>query len=445
MTMKILLITDEVWNDKIHGNNVLTNWFEGFDAEFANIYCSPGYPQNNCCKRYFQITDKMMFRSLITKQKAGKSFCLDETNNSDNEFLAEPENRKLYDMLKSVSTETLRAVRELIWNYGRYDIEALKEFINEFNPDIIFAPRMASIKILRLERIVYSIANIPIVAFTGDAEYSMRLFSLSPVFWLKKLILRKKFREMMPNYSLYYTLSDEQKLEYEKEFGDKFKVLRKVGNFSHKNLHSSNNKIIKIIYAGKLYSNRWKTLVEIIKVIRNINKNERKIILEIYSKDRLTKKQYKLLNDNYNSFFMGGVPADSLTDIYNRSDIALHVESFDLKNKLLTRLSFSTKIIDCLASGCAVMVVSWKEHSGYKYLKREDAAFTIGSINDICSTLNTIVNSRELVQEYSTKAIRCAINNHDRIKIQNEIYNDFKSIISSFNEKGRKNNEDNAN
>lgn len=445
--MKILLITDEVWNDKIHGNNILTNWFEGFDAEFANIYCSPGYPQNNCCKKYFQITDKMMFRSLISRQKAGKSFYLDNTNDSNNESLAELENRKLYEMLKSISTEILRAVREMIWNYGRYDIDALKEFIDEFNPDIIFAPRMATIKILRLEKIVYKIANVPIVAFTGDAEYSMRLFRLSPVFWIKKLILRKKFREMMPDYSLYYTLSDEQKLEYEKEFGNKFKILRKVGNFSHKLLHNnSSNPIIKIVYAGKLYSNRWRTLVEIIKVIRNINKNERKIILEIYSKDKLTQKQYKLLNDNYNSFFMGGVAADTLTDIYNQSDIALHVESFDLKNKLLTRVSFSTKIIDCLASGCAVMVVSWKEHSGYKYLKREDAAFTIGSINEITSMLNTIVSSPEIVNEYRTKAVRCGINNHDRIKIQKEIYNDFESIIASFDsEKGRLNNENNTN
>ena len=127
----------------------------------------------------------------------------------------------------------------------------------------------------------------------------------------------------MPNYSLYYTLSDEQRLEYEKEFGNKFKILRKVGNFSHKLLHNnSSDTIIKIVYAGKLYSNRWRTLVEIIKVIRNINKNERKIILEIYSKDKLTQKQYKLLNDNYNSFFMGGVAADTLTDIYNQSDHA---------------------------------------------------------------------------------------------------------------------------
>ncbi len=35
--MKILLITSEEWNDYVFGNGVLTNWFTGYDAEFAQI------------------------------------------------------------------------------------------------------------------------------------------------------------------------------------------------------------------------------------------------------------------------------------------------------------------------------------------------------------------------------------------------------------------------
>ena len=71
--MRLLLITDEVWNDKIHGNNILTNWFEGMDIEIANIYCSPGMPDNQCCQKYFQITDGMMAKSILKRnQKAGR-------------------------------------------------------------------------------------------------------------------------------------------------------------------------------------------------------------------------------------------------------------------------------------------------------------------------------------------------------------------------------------
>ena len=51
--MKILVLSSEVWNDEINGNNVTSNWFEGMEAEFANIYCEPGVPYNRCCKKYF--------------------------------------------------------------------------------------------------------------------------------------------------------------------------------------------------------------------------------------------------------------------------------------------------------------------------------------------------------------------------------------------------------
>ena len=81
--MRILVITDEVWNDRIHGNNVLSNWFDGFDAEFANIYCSPGFPNNNCCNRYFQITDKMMLKSIVKGKRAGRIVEKIESNKTD--------------------------------------------------------------------------------------------------------------------------------------------------------------------------------------------------------------------------------------------------------------------------------------------------------------------------------------------------------------------------
>lgn len=432
--MKILLLTDEVWNDDLHGNNILTNWFEGIDAEFANIYCSPGHPLNNSCEKYFQITDKMMLRSLVSKSKAGKPFHSKDEIIQEDMLLSEPQNQLLYSTLKSITTESLRAIRELIWNYGKYDTEALSSFIKEFKPDIIFSPRLATIKILRLEKIVYDLTNVPIVAFTGDAEYTLKMFRISPIFWMKRLALRRKLRAMMPNYSLYYTLSNEQKLEYEEEFGTKVKILRKTGDF---NKYTTNNQKvkspIKMVYAGKLYSNRWKTLADIVKAIKVINQDEKKIILEIYSKDKLTKKQYRLLNDGRNSIFRGGVKPEMLNDIYNRSDISLHVESFDLRNKLLTRLSFSTKIIDCLESGCAVMVVAWNKHSGYEYLESEDAAITISNKKEITMKLNEIVENNNLILQYSRKAFECGMRNHNRESVQDMILNDFKSIIQTAN------------
>ena len=72
--MRVLLITDEIWNDRVFGNNVLQNWFEGMpDVEIAQICATPGRPFNTVCTRYFQLTDSMMLRSFFGP-KAGRAF-----------------------------------------------------------------------------------------------------------------------------------------------------------------------------------------------------------------------------------------------------------------------------------------------------------------------------------------------------------------------------------
>ena len=67
--MRMLVITDEEWNDFVYGNGVLTNWFSGFNAEIAQIYTSPGLPINDICNKYFQITDSQMLKSIFGGKK----------------------------------------------------------------------------------------------------------------------------------------------------------------------------------------------------------------------------------------------------------------------------------------------------------------------------------------------------------------------------------------
>ena len=106
--LKVLIISNEVWNDKIHGNNVLSNWFEGLgdEIEFANIYCSPGNPSNIVCDRYFQITDSMMVKSVFG-EKAGNSFVLKQKNEWSNTITKKVEKEpKFYGLFRSISHKT---------------------------------------------------------------------------------------------------------------------------------------------------------------------------------------------------------------------------------------------------------------------------------------------------------------------------------------------------
>ena len=424
--MKILILSNEVWNDKINGNNVLSNWFEGIDAEFANIYASGGVPFNKCCKKYFQITDVMILKSIITGKKAGIKLTDDDFSTELCDCDAEIEPKRLYSILKKISGSFMRLIRELMWMIGKYNLVELKKFIDEFQPDVIFSERMASCKMLRLEKIIYNITDTPFFAFTGDDEYSLNQFNLSPFFWINRFMIRKRLKENVSRYRIYYMLSEEQKKFYESEFNCRCKLLQKCGEFDNRRyVDKQIHKPIRMIYAGKFYCNRWKMLIKITRIIREINKDEVKIVLDIYTKDIPNKIQNKYLNDGRNSFIRGAVSQEELKIKYEESDIALHVESDDLRNRLLTKYSFSTKIIDCIFSGCAVMAYCWNQHSGLTYLKKENAGICISSQNDLKSILNRFVNNPALISEYSKKAYACGINKHSRKEIQNMLLLDF--------------------
>ena len=104
----------------------------------------------------------MMLKKYYIRKKAGKEVVWLQNTSQDKNSLAEEEPQKLYRFLKSISGDWLRFLREVLWLWGKYDIEGMKKFIDEFQPDIIFSERMASCKMLRLEKIVSGISSAPL-------------------------------------------------------------------------------------------------------------------------------------------------------------------------------------------------------------------------------------------------------------------------------------------
>lgn len=429
--MRILLITDEVWNDRVFGNNVLENWFNDIpEVEFAQICCLPGKPLNRMCTRYFQLTDAMMTKSIFGK-RAGISFEMsrqemDEKPQTSSYISVSP----FYSFMKKISCTSVRLLREFIWSVGRYDKEVLQAFVSDFNPDIIFCPRLLTWKLMRLEKIVAKMTKAPFVAFTGDDEASFKEYSLSPLYWGNRFFFHRAFKRHIKIFSHYFTCSEDQSKEYSDEYGVPSSSLYKHGIFSTTYTEKSVNTPIRLIYAGRLYCNRWKSLAEIGNALKVINRDGIKMVLDIYTQDPLSNQQQKALSENSYIFVKGSVTPSELKDLYRNADIALHVESFDKVNRLKTRVSFSTKIIDLMASTCAIMAVCWNEHAGYKYLRDNDAAFCIDSYDKIFPQLQQIVENPNLIEEYAQKAYCCGVKNHSKEKIQKQILDKFNEVIS---------------
>lgn len=432
--LRILVLSTDLWDDVSNGNNIQSNWFTGFDAEFANIYLVPGKPNNRICSRYFQVTDAMMAKSFFEK-KAGYAFNWSPSKFDDSNEAAtnvEQENVGLYKKLRAHTGEWLRLTRDILWAYGRYDKKALKAFIDDFQPDIVFCPHLFSIKSRRIERIIRKMTNAPMIAFSGDAEASLNAINYNPLFWCRRLRDHLMYPAFVKKFAYYFTFSPRWCEMLTRKYGVPSEPLYKCidgTSFEEKPV----NDVIRLVYAGSLYCNRWKTLSVIGDAMKEINKDGKRMEMFVYSQSSLNEEQRAALSEDKCIHFMGCVSPAELPKIYKEADIALHVESFDRKFMLETEHSFSTKLTDLMMSTCAILAICWNQNSGFQYIKQNDAAICLSSYEEVLPKLKEIVNDPSVITSYARKAADCGIKNHNRQKIHAQIRSVFEKVIAENN------------
>lgn len=419
--MNILIVSCEAWRDTNNGGNVLSNIFSAFpDADIAQIYCSGELPQNSICQKYFQISDSMLLTGKAGRVLDERDYSLD---NADQQNIVE---NKVKSRIPKLLREDILLARELMWTLSNWKTKQLNQFIIDFQPDVIFAPCYSYFHVSKLALYVKSIAQCPMISYISDDNYSLKQLKISPSFWINRLITRKWIRRHFSACSFVYTMTETQKNEYEALLKRPMKVLCKSAEFvtSEKVVGTP----IRFIYAGGLYLNRWKMLIELAKIMQEINRNDIKVELHVFSSSKISSRIEKKLNDGRNSFFHKSIPYHELMKCYQEYDVAVHVESFDLKNRLVTRLSFSTKIIDCMNSGCAILAIGPRTQAGISYLRDNDAAICVDNKKKMYSVLNELVNSPELIRVYSKKANELGKKNHNKKNIEKKIKQDFYDL-----------------
>ena len=425
--LRVLLLVAEPWRSDDSGGNTVDNFFKGMpNVELAQVYNSDKLPVNDVCKKYFQISSSKVVKGFIPRKKVGGELHIEdilarnaeETSNQQHNTLLNKTKR----WIKNIRPEFLITIKNFIWRYSNWKTPELKTFITNFNPDVIYAPCYASPFQLALTRHVKNITGKKIVTWSADDSYSLRQFSLSPFFWLNRFWNRYCLRKTYPFYDEFFSISEDEIEEMSPIVGRQMKILRKGVHVPKMFIPRTIHQPIKFIYAGGLYLNRHKSLIAIADVLRKINEHNVRAELHIYTGTKLEGKNLSLLNDRRSSFIHGLVSPDVLKELYQESDVAIHCESFDLKYRLMTRLSFSTKVIDCFQSGCAILAIAWKDHTALKYLIKEDAAFCVTSLKEIESMIFNIVNNPNLILEYALKAYECECRNHRIEDVQKTLY-----------------------
>ncbi len=422
--MRILVLTRGCWDKNNNTGNTMDNFFSGFkDAEIHNLYFRAELPANNPCKSIYQISEQQLIKSIFKRKPCGKF-----VSNVDKSNQAQNSETRMYDTAKKMNLTLFGYARELIWMLGKWKSKKFEEYLTNLNPDIVFMPVYNCWYPHKVLEYIKKKTNAEVVLFHADDNYTLKQFSLSPLYWLYRFNLRKWIRKSEKISSLDYAISEIQCKEYSKVFKKEIKILYKGQHFEDLPVIKKPNGIIKMVFTGNISSGRYKSLSLIGKAINNINADERKIELDIYTTTPMTKKMKKALNiDGIN--FKGGVSADKIMDIQRNADILVHAEAFDKKNKLAVRQSFSTKIVDYLYNAKCIFAVGPHDVASMDYLSKNNAAVIASCKKMIEQVLKKIVENPSLICDYGENAWECGKKNHQKDNIQQELYNNFEKLL----------------
>lgn len=304
--------------------------------------------------------------------------------------------------------------------------------MEDFKPDVIFSPCFQVGYAHKVLTYIQKKSSAKVVLFHADDYLTPENFTGSFIEQNFKKRRAKIIKKSVQNSSLNYCISRQQQEEYSIILNREMKLLYKGADFSHPKprLIERNDKTIRVVYIGSTLYGRWRTLSLLAKAMSDINSEKKTFELHIYSQYQPTDEALHAMQITGTSSFMGSLPAIDVANKMADADIVLHVESFDKEERLKTRLSFSTKIVDCLHSGRCIMAIGGKEAASIDYLVKNDAAIVAFDEMTINEKLKQIAKNRDLIEEYSEKAWDCGVRNHQIHDIQSKLFEDLARIAA---------------
>lgn len=423
--MNVMVLSANAWDDANSVGNTMSNFFSDWDnAHFSSIYFREAQPNNYVCSRYYRISDKMLAKNILSPHRIGYEFTNDKsTRQSKNESAAKQE-EKLIAFFHNFGIRSVYRLEELLWRLRGWQNDKLRAFVEQERPDIVFAFAIPRMQYVLMIEYLKQYTNAKIVLFIADDVYGKYLRCTRQ----RGQARARRFRQLVDMADKLYGASEELCDVYGAEFCRHITTLYKGCDFVSP-VRETTSLPIRVTYAGNLLYGRLETLSTLVDEIEAINSDGLKMVLEVYSGTPLTTKQAQTLNRMGSARFCGSRPYTEIREILNKSDIVLHVESFEKRQVDTVRYSFSTKIMDCLQSGSALMVIGPKGISSVEYPRRIQGAIVVDDVTKLQRVLTSIIGNADDLPNRAM-AIRDFAEVHHAINaVRKGLQTDFRLLV----------------
>lgn len=405
---KVLIISNNCFSQSGSNGRTLANFFIGWPKKnIAQFYIQNEIPDNEVCEKYYRITDKQALKGVIKRNNIGEEIKLNiNKDNSEEKVSALQSNKRYKNALTSI-------LRNTIWSITNWNNKEFNQWIDEFNPQIILLQAGDSPFMLKIAEKISIIKSIPIIIYNSEDYYfkkinyfdDKRFNFLYPLF-IKSL--RNEYVKIMSKvkYCIYNTPELEQ--VYLKEFEHKSGVIMTSTTLDMKK-ERNNNQCENIAYLGNLGVGRHQPLIEIAKVLQEIDKN---LYLKVYGpiKDTAVKND---IDSCEGIKYQGEISYSKVIEVMKESDILIHAENSNKFYEEDLKHAFSTKIADSLASKTCFLLYAPKSLACTKYLKENQIAHVASTLEELKNMLDIIISSAEIRNKYIEKALKKVEENHN--------------------------------
>lgn len=424
---KILILSADPWRDE-GGDTTAQQLFSACPREsLLSVYFSPEMPDTEACGKIFQINELLFPRRALGRCSAvGRELALSEFRTEKKELKTPNSKKMLFKRFSKLPLFgfLLNLAREFTWFLGLWKESSFENFLKENSVDAVFFPVSKWMFHSWIAEWILKRSRAKLFLFFVDDSYT---YAGTPwYFYPKQFFFRKLQRRLVRQAEEVFVISPKMKREYDLAFGRETTLLTKpVDSIAEIAMNEVNDlQALRFVYAGNLLYGRDKVLLKIATALSQFNReNGTGHRLSVYSRD-LPDVETRAEFDKVSSAceLKSAVPYSELQQIIAEMDVLVFVESFEKKEKIKTRLSFSTKITDYFKSGKLIWAVGPGDVSSIEYLKENDCAFVSDDLGKIEFALRSMMSSDE-----SVKKCRNVINvvnaNHRAEKIRATLFN----------------------
>lgn len=407
---KVLVVGINAWREDGTAHTLM-DIFRCWDPEkVALVYSRADLPNTVVCKHFFQISESEVVKSVVRPwMDVGREVVSTPSNKS-----ADAEHAR-YQSAHKTGAAWMPLARECVWKFGHWKTKALRKFVKDFDPDILFIPIYPTVYMGWIQKYIIKLTGKPTVCYLADDNYSYD--SCKNVFeYIHRAWLRRQVGPIASGSNQMFVIVDKEKEDTDRRFGTDSVILTKCIDFSGKSYqHRTPNKPLRFVYTGSMVIGRDKTLAMVADAINAVNNVFGEVCAEMYIYSQTEPKDEILARINTGAaHFCGRIGREEVLKVQQEADVVVFAESLEGKEANAAKLSFSTKITDYISNGKCVLAIGKDYIAPIDYFQRNDSALIAHSSEEILARVKEIVDNPMITDEYGEKAFNCAVRNHEK-------------------------------